>query len=89
MSAKLLLQQRWVLFVARHSHLVPRWLYIPQLTLSLLLFLMWHYGARTEWMAYLFLFLAIVSFEWSGFAALLQSKDAEIAQLRSKLEGTA
>jgi hypothetical protein len=42
-------------------------------------------GARILWPALFFLYLGTLYFERSGFSTLLQSKDAEIAELRGQI----
>jgi hypothetical protein len=58
------------------------------LAVSLALFAVYYLGdggaTRILWTAVFFLFLGVLSFERSGFSTLLQSKDAEIAELRTK-----
>jgi hypothetical protein len=89
MKTGLSLSARWALYIARYA----RWTratYVLSLAVSLVLFATYYLGdgsgaRQILWPAIFFLFLGILSFERSGFSTLLQSKDAEIAELRGKI----
>jgi hypothetical protein len=88
MKSKLSLSARWASYIARYAGWT-RATYLFSLALSVMLFAMYYLGDRSGtrvlWQAIFFLFLGILSFERSGFSTLLQSKDAEIAELRGKI----
>jgi len=82
------LSVRWASYIARYSNWT-RVTYVLSLALSFVLFAMYYLGGASSfgvlWPAIFFLFLGILSFERSGFSTLIQSKDAEIAELRGKI----
>jgi hypothetical protein len=90
MKPDLSLSARWARYVAGYSGWV-RATYLISLPLSLAFFAMYYFDGGVSlrvllWPAIFFFFLGILNFERAGFSTLLQSKDAEIAELRGKIE---
>ena len=92
MNTRPSLSERWASYISRRSTLGPA-TYLSSLVISVALFAVYCLGnsgsSRLYWPAVFFLFIGILYFERSGFRALLQSRDAEIAELRGKLGGPA
>jgi hypothetical protein len=91
MNFNISLAQRYALLAARYGTSSASLVSILSFALSIMIFLMSYltHSSTIPFMGWLFLFIGIQSFERSGFCAILERKDAEIADLRNKLEKTA